>query len=50
VLELFTFFGEGGTPLGSANVPVAAPAEGQTAAFEVPFALLASAYRYELAS
>jgi hypothetical protein len=50
VTLLFSFFGEGGAPLGTERVRVAAPAEGESAAFEVPFARLASAYRYELAS
>ena len=45
----FSFFGEGGMLLGAETVRVAAPPEGETVSFEVPFAQGASAYRYELA-
>jgi hypothetical protein len=33
--------------LGTETIHVAAPAEGETVSFEVPFAQGASAYRYE---
>jgi tetratricopeptide (TPR) repeat protein len=46
----FTFFGEGGVPLGTETVHLAAPASGETVSFEVPFAMGASAYRYALAA
>ena len=44
----FTFYGEGGMFLGTETVRVAAPMEGETESFEVPFSQGASAYRYEL--
>ena len=46
----FTFYGEGGTLLGTETVDVVAPPEGETISFDVPFGQTASAYRYELLS
>jgi tetratricopeptide (TPR) repeat protein len=44
----FSFFGEGGSLLGTEAVEIVAPAQGATAGLEVPFTQAASAYRYEL--
>jgi len=44
----FWFYGEGGALLGTETVSVFAPPVGETVSFEVPFAMGASAYRYEL--
>ena len=46
----FSFFGEGGVPVGTKTVEIVAPAEGETASLEVAFSQAASAYRYELIS
>lgn len=46
---LFTFFGDQGLALGTSSVTLAAPAEGESAAFVVTFDGRALSYRYELA-
>ncbi len=46
----FSFYGQDGSLLGSETVRVLAPAQGETASFDVPFALAAIAYRYQVLS
>jgi len=46
----FTFYGEGGTAIGSETLDVTAPEEGESSSFEVPFRQSASAYSYGVVS
>jgi hypothetical protein len=47
---LFSFFGDGGLPAGTASVTVQAPESGEAETFVVTFAGRALSYRYELVS